>query len=184
MLRFERVADQSLSQEDAARAVRLRLTYEERVKSRLATVLPDGSSVAILLQDRKRGTVLRDGSVLVGENGAIAIVEAAAQPVARVSAQDPLQLLRAAYHLANRHVPAQLAPDHMLIERDPVLERMLATLGARIEHLELPFDPEPGAYDGHGHTTLHGDDIDDGSATIGEQLSIAAHRTRALDRSG
>jgi urease accessory protein len=80
-------------------------------------------------------------------------------------------------------VPAQLALDHVLIERDPVLESMLRGLGAQVEHVEAPFDPEGGAYHAHGaygdehaHATHgHCDEIDAVSATIGEQLSIAAH---------
>jgi urease accessory protein len=68
-----------------------------------------------------------------------------------------------------------------LIERDAVLERMLVGLGAHVEHVEAPFDPEAGAYDGHGqaHGPAHGEDIDTVSATLGEQLSIAAHRARS-----
>jgi urease accessory protein len=130
-----------------------------------------------------RGTILRDGSMLVGDNGALAIVDAAPQPLARITADDPLRLTRAVYHLANRHVPVQLEADHVLIERDPVLERMLVSLGACVAHVELPFEPEGGAYaaDEHGHGHNHGshrDEVDDISATMGEQLSIAAHQAR------
>ncbi len=83
------------------------------------------------------------------------------------------------YHLANRHVPAQLAVDHALIERDPVLEAMLRGLGARVEHIDAPFDPEGGAYHGeHHHGPSHREEVDAVSATIGEQLSIAAHAQR------
>jgi len=165
-------------------AVRLSLVHDERVKSRLASMLPGGTAVAILLP---RGTVLRDGSVLTGDSGALAIIEAAPQPLARVTAGEPLELLRAVYHLANRHVSVQLGIDHVLIERDPVLERMLVALGATVEHVELPFEPETGAYaaDGHGLGHGHGshrDDVDPVSATVGEQLSIAAHQARGAAR--
>jgi urease accessory protein len=163
------------SPSDAAKsAPRLPLAYRERVKSRLAAMLPDGRAVAIVLP---RGTVMRDGSVLESNDGATVVVEAVAEPLARVTAPSELTLMRAVYHLANRHVPAQLANDHVLIERDPVLERMLIRLGARIEHVDTMFDPESGAYDSHSHR--HTDEIDIVSATIGEQLSIAAHRERS-----
>jgi len=178
MLRFTRIHPALTSaQRDAA--VRLRLTYDERVKQRLATMSVDGQAVAILLQDAKRGTVLTGGTVLAGDDGVFAIVEAAAQPLARITADSPLALLRATYHLANRHVPAQLATDAVLIERDPILESMLRGLGAQVEHLEAPFDPEGGAYHGgHHHGHSHQDAVDEVSATVGEQLSIAAHRQR------
>lgn len=182
MLRLTRLLDHAPTADERARATRLSLTYDDRVKTRLATMSVDGTAVAILLDDVKRGTVLRDGALLAGEGDALAIVEAAPQPVARVTADTPLQLLRATYHLANRHVPAQLAVDHVLIERDPVLESMLRGLGARVEHVEAPFDPEGGAYEVGGHHHHHGphcDHDDDVSATVGEQLSIAAHARRA-----
>jgi urease accessory protein len=155
----------------AAATHELRLAYEERVRSRLAAVCSDGTAVAILLP---RGNVMRDGSLLAAEDGSIVRVVAAAQPVCRITAETPLTLLRAVYHLANRHVAACLAPDHALIEPDAVLERMLQSLGARIEHLEMPFDPEPGAYGAHSHAEIE----KDATATIGEQLSIEAHTER------
>jgi urease accessory protein len=180
MLRFTRIHDAPLEAAQAAGAVRLRLTYDERVKGRLATMSIDGRAVVILLQDHRRGSVMRDGTVLAGGDGLLAVVEAAPQPVARVTAESPLLLLRATYHLANRHVPAQLAPDAVVIERDPVLEAMLRGLGARIEQVEAPFDPEGGAYDVNHphHEHSHREEVDDVSATVGEQLSIAAHQAR------
>ncbi|HTN50592.1 MAG TPA: urease accessory protein UreE [Burkholderiaceae bacterium] len=176
MLRFTRIHETPLTPAQETAAVRVRLTYDERVKHRLASMSIDSRAVAILLREARRGTALRDGTVLAGDGG-FAIVEVAAEPVTRISADSPLALLRATYHLANRHVPAQLAADAVIIERDPILEAMLRGLGARIEHLEAPFDPEGGAYDGghhhHGHAPR--DEVDEVSATIGEQLSIAAH---------
>lgn len=148
------------------------LGYDQRVRSRLAAVCADGTAVAILLP---RGSVLRDGTLLEADGGAVVRVIAAAQPVARITAAAPLTLIRAVYHLANRHVPACLAADHVLIEPDAVLEHLVQSLGARVEHLQMPFDPEPGAYGGHSHgAPVHAD----AAATLGEQLSIEAHRER------
>ncbi len=176
MIRLTAVASAPLTPEQAVHMPRLPLAYHERVKSRLAAMLPDGRAVAITLP---RGSVMRGGTVLTGDDGACVIVDALAEPVAKITAPSPLALMRAIYHLANRHVPAQLATDHVLIERDPVLEHMLVGLGATVQHIEAPFDPEAGAYDGqHAHGHVHGGEVDEVSATIGEQLSIAAHRAR------
>lgn len=161
----------------------LHLGHHERGRQRLAAVCSDGTAVAILLP---RGTALRDGTLLVAEDGALIRVVAATQPVARISAATPLGLLRAVYHLANRHVPAQLAADHALIERDPVLERLLESLGARVEHVTAPFDPEPGAYGAHSHSHEAPADREPEAVTLGEQLSIEAHRAGrpVIDRNG
>lgn len=184
MITLTHVLDRPLSAAEAAAALRLRLTHDERARSRLAAMSVDGRAVAIVLRDHPRGVALADGCVLAGDDGALAIVEAAAQPLARVTAGSPLALMRAVYHLANRHVAAQLAADHVLIERDPVLASMLVGLGAQVELVEAPFAPESGAYagghgHGHGHGHAHCDEIDEVSATVGEQLSIAAHARRA-----
>jgi urease accessory protein len=176
MPKLTRVHEAPLSAEERERALKLPLTHAERVKSRLAVMRPEGA-IAIVLPERRRAA-LREGTVLAGDDGTLAIVVAAPEPLARVTAPPPL-LMRAVYHLANRHVPVQLAAVYLLIERDPVLERMLAALGAGIEHVEQPFDPEPGAYEGHSHGHDVHAEADPVSATIGEQLSIAAHaRTR------
>ena len=153
------------------------LAFDERVKSRLAAICSDGTAVAIVLP---RATVMRDGTLLATDDGAVVRVVAATQPVVRITAATPIALLRAVYHLANRHVAAQLAADHVLIEPDPVLERLLQALDVQLERLQMPFDPEPGAYDGHGGHGSHGHGApsDDASAGLGEQLSIEAHRDR------
>lgn len=63
-------------------------------------------------------------------------------------------LARLAWHIGNRHTPAQIEADRILIRRDPVLERMLERLGATLTVLSEPFTPEGGAY-GHGRTMGH-----------------------------
>lgn len=156
----------------------LALPWDDRVKSRHVVLPPDGPAIAIALP---RGTVLRDGTVLATDDGELLRITAAPEPLTRVTATTPLVLLRAAYHLANRHIAAQLAADSLLIERDPVLERMLVQLGAHVAHVVEPFEPEAGAYGAHGHGDAsghghHAGDFDEVSATVGEQLSIAAHQ--------
>lgn len=177
MLTLTAIAPEPATDALALSAPRLRLTYQDRVRSRLAAVLPSGEAVAIMLP---RGSVMRDGAVLTGAGGAQLIIEAMPEPLARVTAPSGLTLLRAVYHLANRHVPARICEDHVLIERDPVLERMLTRLGACVAHVEAPFDPESGAYgQGHAHRAADDEGADAASATIGEQLSIEAHRARS-----
>ena len=183
MLLFTRVLDPQrdapLDEARRAAALRLPLDYDTRVKSRFAIVLPDAGAVAANLP---RGTVLRDGALLATADGRLGVVVAASQALTRVRCADALGLLRATYHLANRHVPVQIAADHLLLERDAVLERMLVALGATVEPVEAPFEPESGAYDAHRHyhgDHHHHDEVDTVSATLGEQLSIEAHRARA-----
>ena len=160
----------------------LRAGYALRARSRFGARLVDGRGIQVVLE---RGTILRDGDWLGTEGGAWVRIEAAPEPVVCVTAPTALALLRIVYHLANRHVRVQIATDYLLIEPDPVLERLVRRLGGACEAALLPFDPESGAYEGgqgHGHHNGHdhGDDhADDPSAAgIGELLSIEAHAAR------
>jgi urease accessory protein len=88
-------------------------------------------------------------------------VQAATEAVLEVRAQDPHALMRAAYHLGNRHTPVEIGRDYLRLEYDPVLADMLQRLGVRAERAELPFEPEAGAYGGghkHGHDATFAED--------------------------
>lgn len=140
------------------RAPKLVLPFGDRSKSRLRAVLDSGAEVALFLP---RGTVLRGGDLLVAEDGTFIEVQAAAESVLQVTASDPLALMRAAYHLGNRHTPVEVGPDYLRLEYDAVLADMLGRLGVRIERADLPFEPEAGAYGGghrHGHDATFAED--------------------------
>jgi len=77
-------------------------------------------------------------------------VQAKPQAVLRVtpcSHGSPHDLLRAAYHLGNRHVPLQVDPSFLQLEPDHVLAEMLRRMGLHVDEVEAPFEPEAGAYD-------------------------------------
>lgn len=127
---------------------RLVLPFDRRQKSRLRTRLESGTEVGLFLE---RGTVLRDGDFLRTEEGLLVRVVAAPEQVYLVRCESPLQLMRAGYHLGNRHVPLEIGDGWLKLKQDSVLRAMLLGLGATVSDAELPFDPEAGAYGG-GHT--------------------------------
>ncbi|SOY57508.1 urease accessory protein UreE [Cupriavidus taiwanensis] len=140
------------------RAPKLVLPFGDRSKSRLRAVLDNGADAALFLP---RGTVLRGGDLLVAQDGSLVEVRAAAESVLEVRAQDPHALMRAAYHLGNRHTPVEIGRDYLRLEYDAVLADMLRRLGVRAERAELPFEPEAGAYGGghkHGHDATFAED--------------------------
>ena len=140
------------------RAPTLTLPYDARCKSRFAATLDTGEEVGVVMP---RGTVLRGGDMLVADDGGLVRVIAAAERVLLVRAPDRLTLTRAAYHLGNRHTPVEVGAEELKLEADPVLEDMLKRLGAQVERVELPFQPESGAYGGghrHGHDETFADD--------------------------
>src|SRR5215470_7322214 len=125
------------------RAPTLTLAFDARCKSRLAATLDSGEEVALVLP---RGTVLRDGDVLVADDGGLVRIVAKPEAVLLVRASDALTLTRAAYHLGNRHTPVEVGADYLKLEYDPVLADMLTRVGATVEQVALPFQPEAGAY--------------------------------------
>jgi len=129
----------------------LLLVAEEREKARQQLHLADGHTLVLQLP---RGTILLPMDVLCSdEDAAIAIIAARPEPVYTLRATDNFALLRAAYHLGNRHVAMELAPDYLRIKPDHVLAHLLEHLGGVncIEEI-APFVPDPGAYRPHVHT--------------------------------
>jgi urease accessory protein len=88
----------------------------------------------------------------VKSEGGDVVVRIVAKPetVITVTSQTPVDLLRASYHLGNRHVPLEVAPHYLRLSPDPVLQAMLEQLGVELKEEVLPFQPESGAY-GHHH---------------------------------
>ena len=129
------------------------LAYDQRERCRLRIALASGATAALFLP---RGSILRDGDLLTGPEGAVVRVRAAMEAIYRISAGDPHALVRCAFHLGNRHGQVQIGADHLRIRADPVLRGMLAGLGATVTEEQAAFHPEPGAYGGgHGHGHGH-----------------------------
>jgi urease accessory protein len=131
----------------------LTLSFARRSRSRQRVVLDDGRAALLALP---RGTVLRDGDALGSADGPRVRVQAAAETVSAASHADPAALLRAAYHLGNRHVPVQIGPGWLRYLHDHVLDAMCRGLGLHVEVAQRPFELEDGAYAGAGHRHGHG----------------------------
>jgi urease accessory protein len=159
------------------RAATLSLDWDTRQKSRFGATDSQGREVAVLLT---RGTVLRGGDVLVGEDGSLLRIEAAAQPVLQVrhcsSHGSPFDLMRAAYHLGNRHVPLELQPTLLQFEPDAVLADMLRQQHLIVTEAQAAFEPEAGAYGqgghGHGHAHEHSHDHSHAPAPARKAIGI------------
>lgn len=139
------------------RAPTVTLDWDLRQKSRFQATDSSGREVGVFLP---RGTQVRGGDVLVADDGSLLRVQAAPQPVMVVTAcpqhGSPFDLMRAAYHLGNRHVALALEPGRLLFEPDHVLADMLRQMHLIVTEAEAPFEPEGGAYGaaaqgGHGH---------------------------------
>lgn len=139
------------------RAASIELDWDTRSKSRFEAVDTSGRRLGVFLP---RGRVLRGGDVLVAEDGSLVRVRAAPQPVlvVRPCAEhgSPFDLLRAAYHLGNRHVQLELKPDRLQLEPDHVLADLLRQMHLIVSEEHTAFEPEAGAYAFGGHEHGHG----------------------------
>ncbi|AFY68490.1 Urease accessory protein ureE [Thalassoporum mexicanum PCC 7367] len=128
----------------------LALDSEERTRSRLKFKSIEGEMLQLQLP---RGTVLRDGDLLLSaDEQQLVKVIAKPEAVLTITATDRLSLLKAAYHLGNRHVPLELTPHYLRLAPDSVLADMLTKMGLQITAETVTFQPEAGAYgSSHDH---------------------------------
>ncbi len=163
------------------RAAAVVLDWDTRQKSRFDTDDSQGRRLGVFLP---RGSVVRGGDVLVAEDGSLIKVIATPQPVmvVRASAHGaPFDLLRAAYHLGNRHVALELQPDRLQLEPDHVLADMLRQMHLAVTEELAPFEPEGGAYAAHsahadhGHAHEHGREQQHEHEAHGHQPAAPGH---------
>jgi urease accessory protein len=119
------------------------LDYNERHRRRFRYVALGGTE---FLLDLARATVLNDGDGLKLDDGNIIKVEAAEEALTEIKAGNTKELTRLSWHIGNRHLPAQLEDDRILIREDHVITDMLRGLGAQVRQIKAPFTPEAGAY--------------------------------------
>lgn len=128
----------------------LSLTAEQRTRSRHRFITEEGEIVCLRLP---RGTILRDGDILLDDNqNYLARVIAKPEQVLTVYATKNVDLIKAAYHLGNRHVPLEITANYLRLSPDPVLRKMLKSLNLEIKEEIVPFQPQKGAY---GDQTQH-----------------------------
>jgi urease accessory protein len=124
------------------------LDADERHIRRKRITLAHGEEIMV---DFERPVRLEQGDRLVLEDGRMAEVVAAPEELMEVRARDHRHLAELAWHIGNRHLPAQIGEGRLLLRRDPVIRAMLKTLGASLRDVTEPFAPEHGAYHSHDH---------------------------------
>jgi urease accessory protein len=127
------------------------LDFDHRRRRRLTLCTDEGTSFLLNLV---KVHTLRDGDILLLQDGAGVQVRAKSEPVLDIHCADLKHLVRISWHLGNRHLPTELMGDRLRIRQDHVIEQMVQQLGAQTRRLNAPFNPEGGAY-GHGETEGH-----------------------------
>jgi urease accessory protein len=129
------------------------VTLDHEDRNRRRVVLTGDAGTEVLL-DLDKATVLNDGDALKLEDGRLIRVTAAPERLMEIRAENPLRLLTMAWHIGNRHTPAEITADAIYIAHDHVLAEMVRGQGCSLTEVMRAFQPQRGAYD-HGHA--HGD---------------------------
>ncbi len=132
------------------------LSYDDRHRRRIRLATDDGED---FLLDLPRTVVLERGDGLALDDGSWVEVRPANERLIEIRAPSAKLFARLAWHIGNRHLPAQILEDRILLREDTVIAEMLRGLGAILRQIEAPFTPERGAYEtGFDHHHHHHDD--------------------------
>ena len=125
----------------------LTLAHDERRLRRKLLTLPKGAEILV---DFAEPVTLAHGDRLQLDDGRLVGILAADEPVYEIRGRDAAHIARLAWHIGNRHLPAQIEKSRILIRRDRIIRHMLLGLGATVTDTVEHFSPEHGAYS-HDH---------------------------------
>ena len=127
------------------------LNYDNRYRRRIVLKTDGGED---FLLDLAKTTELRSGDLIELEDGRFIEVKAASEKLMKATSDEPLLILKAAWHIGNRHLSCEIQMDNLILRFDHVILQMLENLGLTLEVINQPFNPEGGAY-GDTRTTGH-----------------------------
>lgn len=133
------------------------LDHEDRNRRRVAL---KGDGGLDFLLDLDKATEVNDGDAVKLEDGRLVVIKAAPEKLLEITAENPLRLMTVAWHIGNRHTPAEITADAIYIADDHVLAEMVRGQGCAAKPVMRPFRPQKGAY--HDHSTCDHPDHDHG----------------------
>lgn len=117
----------------------LTLNFDLRQKHSLRITMGNGKEILLSLP---RGSVLRDGEYLCADDGTVVQVRAEAEPVSVVYIDDNTLLAKVAYQFGVQHVPVQIGCHWLRYKQNPMMNKIIETIGLSVEQVDAPFEPE------------------------------------------
>src|SRR3954463_16559313 len=105
-VKAERVADSLILDHEARQRRRVALTGEGGLE---------------FLLDLERASVIEDGDAVKLEDGRLVQIKAAPERLIAITTDNPLRLMKVAWHLGNRHVATEITTEALYIAHDHVL---------------------------------------------------------------
>ncbi|KAA0124978.1 urease accessory protein UreE [Methylobacterium sp. P1-11] len=106
-----------------------------------------------------KAAALEDGDALRLDDGRLVAVQAAAEDLLEVRAENPARLLRLAWQLGGSHVDAEIGADVLYVPATPAAAELVRGQGCVATPVSRAFRPEHAAHDhstcGHDHGHDH-----------------------------
>lgn len=126
---------------------RVTLEYDNRYRRRFRLFTENHRDILLDFDECEH---MRDGDAIVLSDGSLVLVCARPEDLLEITAPNGNVLIRIAWHLGNRHLPVQFSDHALLIRANQVMADMVRGLGGNARPLKAIFDPDSGAYAGHG----------------------------------
>lgn len=122
----------------------IELSFNNRIKRRIKIFLKSGREAFLILQPFEKihnGDIFSDNE----EKEFIKII-LAKEDLSVAFCKNNLLLMKACYHLGNRHILMQIKNQKLIYHQNKIIDNMIVNLGLDIDHIKAPFEPENGAY--------------------------------------
>ena len=127
------------------------LSFEERFRRRVVLKTDKGYEFFLALE---KAAELPVGGIFLLQSGKKIKILAANEELMTVCTNSKIDLIKASWHIGNRHLNCDVKDDQIILRRDEVIAKMLIGLGCSISYMNGPFQPLSGAY-GIGRTFSH-----------------------------
>lgn len=144
--------------DSSAATITLDETARHRRRMRMVSDRQESGATITFLLDLPQAQLLRHGDGLLLEDGRVIEVRAEPELLMEVRGRDARHLLSLAWQIGNRHLAAEITETAIRLRSDHVISDMLIGLGATVQEINAPFDPEGGAYGGTHAGHHHHDD--------------------------
>ncbi|MFS0689483.1 urease accessory protein UreE [Sporosarcina sp. 179-K 8C2 HS] len=123
------------------------LEWEELSKRILRTETTEGTDVALRIDQEEP---LQYGDLLFEDDERCIAIRTKMEPVIVIRPKNMVEMGKAAFELGNRHTPALIEQDEIVVRADHTLAPLLNEVGVEYETTERRFK-QPFKYRGHSH---------------------------------